>query len=103
MVMPLLLMIASLYFYKRYQHWRARRSPFRAAFLRLPESSLRRRTRTLAWYTKFYAGLGWSSAKPITAMGRTMTGFQGKDAKVDMTLMDREEGKTFVALALSSK
>lgn len=57
----------------------------------------------LAWYKKFYAGLGWSSGKPITVMGRTMTGFEGKDAEVDMTLMDREGGKTFVALVLSRK
>lgn len=54
-----------------------------------------------SWYKKHYAKMGWSDNKLITVAGRTMTGFNGKDARVDMTLIDREEGKTFVALALS--
>lgn len=54
-----------------------------------------------AWYKDFYRGIGWSDSKPVTVAGRTLTGFKGKNGRVDMTLIDREEGKTFVALALS--
>ncbi len=34
-------------------------------------------------------------------MDRTMLGFTGREARVDMTLIPREEGETFVALVLS--
>lgn len=54
----------------------------------------------LAHYRDFYDGLNWQLAEPVTVAGRTMTGFSGGGAQVDMTLIDREEGKTFVALAL---
>lgn len=50
-------------------------------------------------YRKFYDKLGWNSDDPITVAGRTMVGFSGKGSHVDMTLMDREGGKTFMALA----
>ncbi len=53
----------------------------------------------LEHYQKFYGRLGWNSDEPITIMGRTVVGFTKKDSQVDMTLMDRDGGKTFVALA----
>lgn len=56
-----------------------------------------------AWYKKFYAGLGWSAGDPMTVLDRTMVGFVGSDGEVDMTMMDRDGGKTFVALLLSPK
>jgi len=56
-----------------------------------------------AWYEKHFGKFGWSANDPITVIDRTMVGFQGKGGKVDMTLMDREEGKTFVALVLSPR
>lgn len=53
-----------------------------------------------AHYKGFYQGLGWSAADPITVAGRTMAGFSGDGAQVDITLIDQEDGTTFVALAL---
>jgi len=53
----------------------------------------------LKHYSKIYDDLGWKSDDPITIMGRTMVGFTKKGSNVDMTLIDREGGKTFVALA----
>jgi hypothetical protein len=50
-------------------------------------------------YRKHFKKLGWKSGDPMTIAGRTMVGFTGKDAQVDMTMMDRDGGKTFVALA----
>ncbi len=54
----------------------------------------------LTHYRKFYDGLNWQRSEPITVAGRTMAGFSGGGAQVDMTMIDRGEGKTFVALAL---
>jgi hypothetical protein len=56
-----------------------------------------------AWYKKFYTGLGWASGNPFTTMGRTMVGFEGSDAEVDMTMIEKDGGNTFVALVLSPR
>jgi hypothetical protein len=54
----------------------------------------------LSWYSEHYRRLGWSADDPVSAMGRTMVSFEGPDASVSMTLIEREDGTTFVALAL---
>jgi len=56
--------------------------------------------KAIAYYRNFYKELGWTANDPITVSGRTMVYFSGNGAQVDMTLIDREEGKTFLALAL---
>ena len=56
-----------------------------------------------AWYKKHFGKLGFKGDDPITVMGRTMVGFQGKDGQVSMTLSDQDEGKTFVSLVLSQR
>jgi len=53
----------------------------------------------LEHYSKFYDDLGWKSDDPMTIMGRTLLSFTRKGSNVDMTLIDRDGGKTFVALA----
>ena len=56
--------------------------------------------KAIAYYRNYYRSLGWTADDPIPLADRTMVFFSGNDARVDMTLIDREEGKTFVALAL---
>lgn len=54
-----------------------------------------------AYYRDHFDGIGWSAGDPFSMGDRTMVGFGGPDAGVDMTLIDQGDGKTFVALALS--
>lgn len=56
--------------------------------------------KVLAYYRNFYTDLGWTANDPITAADRALVYFSGNGAQVDMTLMDREDGKTLVALSL---
>jgi hypothetical protein len=56
--------------------------------------------KAIAYYRNYYRELGWTANDPIALADRTMVFFSGNDARVDMTLIDREGGKTFVALAL---
>ena len=56
--------------------------------------------KAITHYREFYKDLGWTSNDPITVADRIIVNFSGNGAQVDMTLIDREEGKTFVALAL---
>lgn len=56
--------------------------------------------KAIAYYRNFYRDLGWTANDPITVADRTVVLFSGNGAQVDMTVIDREAGKTFVALAL---
>jgi hypothetical protein len=56
--------------------------------------------KVFAHYRDFYTKLGWTAGDPMTVMDRTMVGFSGNGGQVDMTMINREGGKLFVALAL---
>lgn len=56
--------------------------------------------KVLAYYLTFYTNLGWTANNPIIAADRTLVYFSGNNSQVDMTLIDREGGKTLVALSL---
>lgn len=56
-----------------------------------------------AWFKDHFEGLGWSVDAPFTMGDRTMIGVDGRDATVSMTLIEKDGGKTFVALVLSPR
>jgi len=53
------------------------------------------------WFKDHFDDIGYRAGNPFTMGNRTMVGFTGSDGEVSMTLIDKEDGKVFVAQVLS--